>query len=176
MRHVEALSRVTNCRLQLQNMQLNPSHYSFLRLLGPEMVRAPVLGTATAALLCCARRVCQQAGLDGVRDSSLPTHSLQQHPNSGCVGACLLQACRVADRIGVGVYFNTLVPLGDQVGDWQPHMMAAVHVAPSSPCHTGSCSQVAAGTTPTAKHGRRQYGYTLIPMRNPLCCNCLRVL
>ena len=25
------------------------------------------------------------------------------------------QACRVADRIGVGVYFNTLVPLGDQV-------------------------------------------------------------
>jgi hypothetical protein len=33
------------------------------------------------------------------------------------VCACLcLQACRVADRIGVGVYFNTLVPLGDQVG------------------------------------------------------------
>lgn len=29
---------------------------------------------------------------------------------------CVLQACTVADRVGVGVYFNTLVPLGDQVG------------------------------------------------------------
>lgn len=32
---------------------------------------------------------------------------------------CVLQACTVADRVGVGVHFNTLVPLGDQVSAQQ---------------------------------------------------------
>lgn len=51
------------------------------------------------------------------------------------------QACRVADRVGVGVYFNTLVPLGDQVIDQQPacaqlpaHYIAEVFVEPCLHC------------------------------------------